>query len=97
MHDAARVIIVCACKGDVPVLTLGETVMQSINRIRRRPGSRNKRRAVTVVMMAIGLVAVIGLCGLAVDVGHVCVARSELKRSADAGGDGRSGGDAGRF
>jgi hypothetical protein len=37
------------------------------------------------MIVAVGLLAAIGLCGIVLDIGHVCVARSELQRSADAG------------
>lgn len=46
---------------------------------------RKKRHAATLLVVSLGLVVAIGLCGIVLDIGFVCVARPELQRSADAG------------
>ena len=59
--------------------------MRSTYPTRRKRRGQKKRRAVILVILAIGLVAAIGLCGISLDLAHVCIAKSELQRSADAG------------
>jgi Flp pilus assembly protein TadG len=43
------------------------------------------QRGAAVVVTALGLVGILGVAGLAVDLGHLYVVKSELQRAADAG------------
>jgi len=42
-------------------------------------------RGVTAIVVALALLLLIGFAALAIDVGHLCVARAELQNAADAG------------
>ena len=58
--------------------------MNRSNRKRPRPARRNRRRAALLIMACVSLASTLILCGLVIDVGNVCVGRSELQRGADA-------------
>jgi hypothetical protein len=45
---------------------------------------KRRRRAVAIVYVVLSLVALLGFCSLAVDLGRVQVAKTELRRAADA-------------
>ena len=42
-------------------------------------------RGVTAIVVAIVLLLLVGFSALAIDIGHLCVARAELQNAADAG------------
>ena len=42
-------------------------------------------RGVTAIVVALVLVVLVGFAALAIDIGHLCVARAELQNAADAG------------
>lgn len=58
--------------------------MNITNRNSPRPGRRTKRRAALMIIAAVSLPSALILVGLVVDVGNICVAKSELQRSSDA-------------
>ena len=43
------------------------------------------QRGVTAIVVGIALFALIGFAALAIDIGHICVVRNELRNAADAG------------
>ena len=52
------------------------------------PGAKLKlrdERGVTAIVVAIVLLLLVGFSALAIDIGHLCVARAELQNAADAG------------
>lgn len=51
---------------------------------RRRPALRERQRGVVVIIVAMCLVAMVGMVGLALDLGQLFVAKTELQNSADA-------------
>ena len=53
-------------------------------RARRRVKTASQRGSV-LVMVAVGILFMLGMVGLAVDLGHLYVIQSELRRAADAG------------
>src|SRR5215470_13089257 len=46
--------------------------------------SRNRQRGITLVTIAIAMLAVVAVAGLALDVGHVVVNKSRLQATVDA-------------
>ena len=44
-----------------------------------------KKDGVTAIVVGISLVVLVGFAALAIDIGHLCVARNELRNAADAG------------
>ena len=44
-----------------------------------------KKDGVTAIVVGISLVVLVGFAALAIDIGHLCVARNELQNAADAG------------
>ena len=58
--------------------------MNALNRIFPRRGRRGKRRAAILMMSGLFSVSACLLCGLVVDTGQVCVAKTELQRCADS-------------
>ncbi len=51
----------------------------------RRPVKAASQQGSVLVMAAAGILFILGMVGLAVDLGHLYVVRSELRRAADAG------------
>ncbi|MGA2441480.1 MAG: TadG family pilus assembly protein, partial [Tepidisphaeraceae bacterium] len=50
----------------------------------RNPGNRSRRRGIAIIYVIIALIAMLGICSLAVDLGRVQTAKTELRRAADA-------------
>ena len=50
----------------------------------RRPPSRDRQSGAVAVLVGIALLAMIGITGLALDLGKLYVVKSELQNSADA-------------
>ncbi len=53
-------------------------------RMRRRPPSRDHQSGAVAVLVGIALLAMVGITGLALDLGKLYVVKSELQNSADA-------------
>lgn len=49
-----------------------------------RIGSARRRRAVAIIYIVVAMAVMLGFCSLAVDLGRVQVAKTELRRAADA-------------
>lgn len=58
--------------------------MNSRNRIFPGPLRRAKRRGAVLVMAALSTTSALILCGLVVDTGNLCVAKTELQRCSDS-------------
>lgn len=56
-----------------------------MNRKPRRQAKKWNQRGTIAVLTAAGLLVLLGITGLAVDLGHLYVVKSELQRAADAG------------
>jgi Flp pilus assembly protein TadG len=50
----------------------------------KNPCNRSRRRGIAIIYVIIALVAMLGFCSLAVDLGRVQTAKTELRRAADA-------------
>jgi len=50
----------------------------------KNPGNRSRRRGIAIIYVIIALIAMLGFCSLAVDLGRVQTAKTELRRAADA-------------
>jgi Flp pilus assembly protein TadG len=48
------------------------------------PGNRSRRRGIAIIYGILSLIAMLGFCSLAVDLGRVQTAKTELRRAADA-------------
>jgi Flp pilus assembly protein TadG len=68
----------------------GETRSSSPERLRLTAGparlGRTRRRGIAIVYVAVLITLLMGFCSLAVDVGRIQVAKTELRRAADAAG-----------
>jgi uncharacterized membrane protein len=56
----------------------------AIRRIRRSTLSRHHERGITMVLVAMALVAIVAMAALSIDVVTLYLAREEAQRSADA-------------
>ncbi len=52
--------------------------------IRRRPSLRQKQQGVVAILVAMTIVVMVGMVGLAVDLGQLFVSKTELQNAADA-------------
>src|SRR5271169_3878077 len=57
---------------------------RAIRRFRCSPSRRHGERGVTILLVAIAMVAIIGIAALSIDVVTLYLAREEAQRSADA-------------
>jgi Flp pilus assembly protein TadG len=55
-----------------------------MRKVMKNPCNRSRRRGIAIIYVIIALVAMLGFCSLAVDLGRVQTAKTELRRAADA-------------
>jgi Flp pilus assembly protein TadG len=55
-----------------------------MRKVMKNPGKRSRRRGIAIIYVIIALIVMLGFCSLAVDLGRVQTAKTELRRAADA-------------